>query len=242
VNRIRADLEAAILHPERGFLKMNRRTKLVPEVMMAVVVTVLFALALPLPIHAQEAKPPVIQMANLLANIQKGVDAKKAKPGDVFTAKTVTPATLNDGTAIPPGSILEGHVDSATKSEHHSDSTLVVTIDKLRLKDGKVVPVKVVIVKVSSLLPVFGGGGKADDQHFDRPSGSAPSMMPGDHSEVSNTGSSNGPHPVEGLTVTSAVTESNSGTFTQKKNSVRLTDENQLEVSLAVVPAGTILQ
>lgn len=219
---------------------MNKRSKLLPGALIAAIAIAPFALARP--VHGQNTHPPVIQMANLLANMQKTIDAKKAKPGEVFTAKTVTPATLNDGTAIPIGSVLEGHVDSVTPSEHHSDSTLVVTVDTLHLKGGKDIHVKAVIVGVSSLLPVFGGGGSMDDQHFDRPSGSVPSTLPGDHGKLSDTGSSKGPHPVKGLTVASSVRESNSGTFTQKKGNVHLSNENQFEVSLAIIPTGTILE
>jgi hypothetical protein len=241
VIRILADLHAPFLGLEKGLSEMNKRNKLMSGLLLLVVAGVIFALALPT--QAQEAKAHIIQMANVNANIEKGVDAKKAKPGDSITAKTVTPGTLNDGTGIPPGSILEGHVDSATKSEHHGDSTLVVTIDKLHIKGGKVIPVKAIVVKVSSLAPVFGGAGAADEQHFDRPARSAQSSVPnGDHGGVSENGSSKGPHPVEGLTVTSSVKDSNSGTFTQKRDNVRLTNENQIEVSMAVVPAGITLQ
>ena len=229
------------LQPEKGLFKMIKRSELVSGVIVAVVATVLVAFARP--VYGQEAQAPVIHMANLLANMQKTIDAKKAKAGEKFTAKTVTPATLNTGQVIPLGSILEGHVDSATPSEHHGDSTLVVTIDKLQLKGGKEIAVKAVIVKVSSLLPVFGGGNNhADDQHFDRVSGSAPSALPDQHADTSSTGGSKGPHPVKGLSVTSSVAGPNSGTFTQEKRNVHLSNENQFEVSLAVIPAGVILE
>jgi hypothetical protein len=218
---------------------MINRNKVLSGMLITTVTIALLPLARPA--YGQAANSQVIHMANLLANMQKTIDAKKAKPGETFTAKTVTPATLNDGTVIPLDSILEGHVDSATPSEHHGDSTLVVTIDKLQLKGGKEITVKAIVVKVSSLLPVFGGEGQPDDQHFDRPSGSAP-MMPSQHRDVSSTGSSTGPHPVEGLSVTSSIAGSDSGTFTQKKRNVHLSNENQFEVSLAVVPAGVILQ
>jgi hypothetical protein len=220
---------------------MLTKQKAVPGALLAILATILVGFVQP--VYAQDAKPEIIQMANLLANFEKTIDAKKTKPGEVFTAKTVTPATLNDGTAVPVGSVLEGQVDSATPSEHHSDSTMTVTIDKLHLKDGKDVHVKAIIVAVASLEPTFGGGGKPDDQPFDRPAGSPPSMMPSSASgNTSANGSTTGPHAVPGLSVTSSVKDSNSGTFTQKKGNVHLSNENQIQVSMAVVPANTTLQ
>jgi hypothetical protein len=221
-------------------MRTMKRNKVVTGAILAIIATALIAFTQP--VQGQEAKPEIIQMANLLANFEKTIDAKKAKAGDAFTAKTVTPATLNDGTAVPVGSVLEGHIDSATPSEHHSDSTMVLTIDKLHLKDGKDIKVKAILVSIASLEPAFGGDGKADDQHFDRPAGAAPSM-PGSASEnTSSTGSQIGPHAVPGLTVTSSVKDSYSGTLTQKRGNVHLTNENQIQVSMAVVPSGITLQ
>lgn len=195
------------------------------------------------PVQGQIVNSQVIQMANLLADMQKTIDAKKAKPGQPFTLKTVTPATLNTGQVIPLGSILEGHVDSATRSVHHSDSTLVVTIDKLHLKGGKEVAIKAVIVRVASLEPLLGGDSQAQNQQFDRGRMQGSSAgAPDQQSGTDETGARTGPHPVKGLSVTSSVTGPNSGTFTQKRNNVHLTNENQFEVSLAVIPKGVILQ
>ena len=61
---------------------------------------------------AEGAAPAhVIQMVNLVANVDKSIDTKKAKAGDPFNAKVATAGKLDDGTDVPAGSILEGHVD-----------------------------------------------------------------------------------------------------------------------------------
>lgn len=185
--------------------------------------------------QAQIKVPVKIQMVTVVANVQKGVDAKKAKPGEVFTAKIVTGTTLNDGTVVPAGSILEGEVDSATPSKHHSDSTLVLTIDKLKLKNGKEIPVKAMILQVATFEHEFGGGsGQPHTGPFEG-SKTDSAMM---DSALSSQGGSSGPHPVPGLTLTSAVNDPNSGTLTQKRDNVRLSNENQLQVSVAVIPKG----
>lgn len=176
--------------------------------------------------------PVNVRMTIVVANVDKGVDSKKAKPGDLFTAKVVTGTTLNDGTAVSPGSVLEGHVDSATKSEHHGNSTLVLTIDKLKLKNGNVIPVKAVIMQVSSFEGAIGTGGGQNTGPFENNKTDS-SMM---NSSLGGQGSSSGPHPVPGLTVSNSQNEQNSGTLTQERENVSLSSENQLQVAVAVLP------
>lgn len=188
------------------------------------------------PSYGQEQiRVPVnVQMTVVVANVEKGVDSKKAKPGDKFTAKVVTSTTLNDGTAVPAGSVLEGQVDSATKSEHHGNATLVLTIDKLKLTNGNEIPVKAVIMQVSSFETALGNGGGQNTGPFEN-SKTDSSMM---NSSLGSQGSSSGPHPVPGLTVSNSQNEQNSGTLTQERDNVSLSSENQLQVAVAVIPKG----
>lgn len=191
--------------------------------------------------HGQNGNAGPIHMVGILADMQKTVDAKKAKPGEMFTAKTIYAATLNDGTVVPKGSLFEGHVVSATPSEHHSDSTLVVTIDKLKLKDGKEIPVKAVVMNVSSLLSACSGCGFTQDSDLksQRIQGGPAQLPDGEESQVSKQRRGNS---IQGLTVTSSVTGSDSGTFTQKKKNVHLDNEDELGLGVAVVPKGVILE
>jgi len=53
------------------------------------------------------ASAHVIQMVNLIANVDKTIDTKKAKAGDAFSAKVATASKLNDGTDVPVGSVLK---------------------------------------------------------------------------------------------------------------------------------------
>lgn len=179
-----------------------------------------------------------IQMQTLVANVEKGVDVKKAKPGDEFTAKVLTGTTLNDGTVVPAGSVLEGHVDSATPSQHHGDSTLVLTIDKLQLKGGNEIAIKTMIISVASFEKELGGGGQVQDRAFDTSTKDMGRMNGASDAQQD----SSGPHPVSGLTLTSAATDPNSGTLTQKKGNVHLSNEDQIQVAVAVVPKGDKVQ
>jgi hypothetical protein len=208
--------------------------KAAPEALLIILAATFLAPALPA--YSQDVQAGTIQMTTVVANVDNGVDAKKAKAGDAFSAKTVSGTTLNDGTVVPAGSVLEGHVDSVTPSEHKSDSTLVLTIDKLQLKGGKEIPVKVTLVNVATFETEMGGGsGRPQDRAFD--------TRPGDSARMNgvsdNQASPSGPHAVPGLTLTGTVSDPNSGTLTQAKGNVRLSNENQIQVSVAVVPSGT---
>jgi len=211
-----------------------RKYKALPGVVLAVAATAFFASA-----RISYAQSGTIQMTTVIANIDKTIDAKKAKPGETFTAKTVAGTTLNDGTVVPIGSVLEGHVDSVTPSEHKSDSKMVLTIDKLQVKDGKEIPVKAMIMSVATFeAEMGGGGGQPQDRAFDTSARDSARM-----NGVSNAeGGPSGPHPVPGLTLTSAVTDPNSGTLTQAKGNVHLSNENQIQVSVAVIPPGVKIQ
>lgn len=187
--------------------------------------------------HAQSGSG-TIQMTNVVANVDKTVDSKKAKAGDAFTAKTTEETTLNDGTAVPIGSVLEGHVDSATPSEHKSDGALVLTIDKLQIKGGKEIPVKATIMQVGSFERAIGNGsnGQPQDRAFDRSARDTARMS----GATAGSGQDrSGPHDVPGLKLTSTVDGANSGTLTQEKGNVHLSNENRIQASVAVIPPGS---
>jgi len=185
---------------------------------------------------AQNPAPPaegsshVIMMVNLIANIEKTIDSKKAKAGDPVAAKTVAATKLSDGTDVPSGSILTGHIDNVTPSENKGDSTLTVTFDKLQIKNGKEIPVKATVVSVASTAP-------ADDGKAYDPSSYRPGML-GDNKAngQNNQPQSTGPHPVEGLSVAGSPKEPTSGTFTQEKKNLHMTSSTQLVVSVAAAP------
>jgi len=216
---------------------MMLRTKAVPAA-LAALLTAAFA-AYTMQARGQSAEAGTIQMTTVVANVEKSVDSKKAKAGDSFSAKTVAGTTLNDGTVVPAGSVLVGHVDSATPSEHKSDSTLVLTIDKLQVKGGKEIPVKATIMSVATFEQEMGGSsGNPQDRAFDTNARDSARMNGASDAQSAPTG----PHSVPGLTLTSSVKDANSGTLTQAKGNVHLSNENQIQVSVAVVPAGVKLE
>ena len=66
------------------------------------------------------------------------LDSKKQGSGAQVEAKTVQELKLNDGTVIPKGSTVIGHVTNAkAKGKGDSESVLAIEFDKVTSKDGK---------------------------------------------------------------------------------------------------------
>ena len=186
---------------------------------------------------APAEQPPVITMVNLVANVDKSIDTKKAKTGDPFTAKVTTAGKLHDGTNVPTGSLLEGHIDSVTPSENKGDSILTVTIDKLAIKNGNEIPVKATITHVASLAPVTEDKAYSDPSSYTRQNiaGSRPASLQDPNAPPS-------PHSIPGLTLASSPHDAASGTFTQAKGNLHLANTVQLQVSVGIVPPGGIVK
>lgn len=178
-----------------------------------------------------------VQMVNVFANLEKTIDAKKSKPGDPVLAKVTVGAKLSDGTVVSIGSVLSGHVNSITPSENKGDSTLVLTFDKLTVRNGKEVPIKGVIVKVSSFASTFG-----QDQGNSEPDANRPAA-PSDQRASSTAliahplpDSGVGTHPIDGLTLSGSPNDPNSGTLTQARKNIHLTNNTEFVVSVAAMP------
>jgi hypothetical protein len=103
--------------------------------------------------------------------LAKSVDSKKLKQGDEVDAKTAAEMHGADGTVIPKGSKVVGHVTQSTaRSNGNPDSTLAFNFDKIVLKDGKELPLKATIQAVAP-PPALAGPGEPDSSHSSGNSG-----------------------------------------------------------------------
>lgn len=214
------------------------------------------------------AQGKTLQMVPAIAELDKTIDAKKAKQGDPVTAKLQKDVQIPDAQNLPKNTVLEGHVDQAQASEHKSDSTVVVTFDKVKLKNGQELPIKATIVAVSEpalmqqnqggapagdAMPAGGGapmpsggggapqgGGSAGAAAAPPPQPSAGAAMPEPGAgQPSQQSNKNG---VPGVTLKSDIHDQNSATFSSKGKNVRVPSGTQMEVALTVIPAGVKLQ
>lgn len=77
------------------------------------------------------------------ARVSKTLDSSKLKEGDSFEVETAGSFKLADGTLVPKGSKISGHVIAAkARSKGDSDSTLTLAFDKLNIAGGKQVSLK----------------------------------------------------------------------------------------------------
>jgi hypothetical protein len=81
------------------------------------------------------------------ADLNSGLDSKKVKAGDEFTAHVTEALKSADGrTILPKGTKIVGHVVQASaRAKGGNESILGISFDKATLKDGQEVPLNVAI-------------------------------------------------------------------------------------------------
>lgn len=83
------------------------------------------------------------------AKVIRTLDSSKLKEGDTVEVETAGSFKLPDGTLVPKGSKLTGHVTAAkARSKGDTDSQLSVTFDKLSVANGKQLSIKGVVQAV----------------------------------------------------------------------------------------------
>ncbi len=75
--------------------------------------------------------------------LTKSLDSKKLKEGDVVTARIAADLRMKDGTDIPRGSKVTGHVTEAkSRSKSDPQSALGIVFDTISLPGGKEMAIK----------------------------------------------------------------------------------------------------
>jgi len=112
-----------------------------------------------------------IEMRPVNCELVSKLDTKSAKPGDVVEVKTTDSVKTADGTVIPKGSILIGHVTEVqAHGKESADSHLAILFDHAELKGGQSIrvlseirsvapPVSLVAASSMDSEDAFGGGG-----------------------------------------------------------------------------------
>lgn len=204
-----------------------------------------------------------IQMVQAQASLDTTLDAKKARQGEPVKAKLQTNVQIPNEQALPKNTVLEGTVDQVQPSEHKGDSTIVITFDKARLKNGQELPIKATVLRVSepalmqqeaasgppSAVPAGETPGAGNQAAAPAPGGAngagaaaTPSPAP---MNVPEPGTNAPPAPsggVPGVMLTSDIHQKASATFTSKGRNVHVPDGTQMQMALAVIPAGVKLQ
>ena len=100
---------------------------------------------------SSRAQASTTQAVPAKAELVKSLSAKNAKAGDVVAAKLTSEVKLPDGTTLPRNTMITGKVDTVSAANSGDDvSKLTLTFDNAQVKGGKTVPVKAMIVRISS--------------------------------------------------------------------------------------------
>jgi hypothetical protein len=89
------------------------------------------------------------EMSSINGELVSKLDSKTAKTGDSVVVQTKSATKTADGTAIPKGSKLVGHVVGAQSSGGSENSQLALLFDHIELKGGQSVPVHSQVQSVS---------------------------------------------------------------------------------------------
>jgi hypothetical protein len=90
---------------------------------------------------ATSPEMPAAKMSPVNGELVSKLDSKTAKTGDNVVVKTKSSAKTADGTEIPKGSKLVGHVMAVQPSGASANSQVVLQFDHLELKGGQSLPV-----------------------------------------------------------------------------------------------------
>lgn len=106
---------------------------------------------------ARTSSPATLQAESLYAEeatqvsveLSKGIDSRSSKPGQEVTGKIVAEARLADGTTLPKGSRLVGHVTAVQASTRDNpNGQVTVLFDHVVARDGRPIPVHALLLGI----------------------------------------------------------------------------------------------
>jgi hypothetical protein len=154
-----------------------------------------------------------VDLKPVKGELVKKLDSKDAKVGDSVVVKTEEKVTTANGTEIPKGSKLVGHVALVrAHSKEVQNSQLTLLFDQAQLRDGQTVPIH------STIEAIQPAPGASQQSMADMPGGAAPSgggaagggaMAGGSHGSTGSTGTSASPSaPSPGAGVSASADQS----------------------------------
>ncbi|HEY1802451.1 MAG TPA: hypothetical protein VGG46_16100 [Terriglobales bacterium] len=117
--------------------------------------------------NASTAKAPGLHFSPgtiLPVELDKSVDAKKAKPGDPVVAKIDQDLLSNGKIVIPRNSKVMGRVVEVKPSTHDDKSSkLGIVFDKIEVKDAPEIPLSAEVQGIGAPVSAVGGNTYGDD-------------------------------------------------------------------------------
>lgn len=98
----------------------------------------------------QQPRVKTVQLQLITGELQDKLDSKSAKQGDSVVLKTKEDVQIPDGTNIPKGSRLVGHVTNVLpRGDGKENSQITLQFDRAELKGGTSLPIESVLESVS---------------------------------------------------------------------------------------------
>jgi len=107
---------------------------------------------------AMNQEAPAIELSPINGELVSKLDSKTAKTGDSVVLQTKASAKTADGTEIPKGSKLVGHVLAAKPSGAGENSQVALQFDHIELKGGQNLPIH---SQIESIAPAGGAASTA---------------------------------------------------------------------------------
>jgi len=155
-------------------------------------------------------------LAGVTTRLDKTLDSGSAKSGEPITAKLDSSVTTPDGVKLPRGTELIGQV-ADVKAAQGGPVSLTLVFSSARLKDGKEIPVKATLVGAYS-------ASEGDDATY-----GSMTMAPAPATVSSDDTFNQQPGALHHVALTSAVKNSDSGTFTSSTGNFKLSAGTYLQ-------------
>ena len=111
-------------------------------------------------------------MLQVSGQLENKLDTKTAKAGDEVVLKTNEKFKTAEGTVIPKGSRLVGHVTEVqSHSKQQAESHLGLAFDRVEMHGGQSLAIHSMIQSVSPSANAAAGAAMADEEAFDAPMG-----------------------------------------------------------------------
>ena len=117
--------------------------------------------------QATSPEAPAIELSPGKGELVSKLDSKTAKAGDSIVVQTNSSVKTSDGTEIPKGSKVVGHVMGVHPSEEGKNSQVALQFDHVELKGGQSVPVH---SEIQSIAPAGGAASATSGPPIGSPS------------------------------------------------------------------------
>src|SRR5262249_31908969 len=88
---------------------------------------------------------------SIAVELTKTLDARKLTAGDPVSARITQAVQASDGTVVPPGSMVKGHITAATtRAKGAPQSSIAMVFDNSVLKNGNQLPLQATIQAVGA--------------------------------------------------------------------------------------------